>query len=68
MWAKLSHPETYIQITLLMMRHALMESQWSDVGVETVVAAFTDHQAVFLRMKQEARLLQRGWGPRKINM
>jgi hypothetical protein len=67
MWGKLSLPETYIQITLLMVRHALMKSQWSNVEVETVVPAITDHLAVFLRMKREAQLLQRGWGPRKIN-
>jgi len=69
MCGKLSLPETYIHITLLMVRHSVMKEHLSGqkVGVETVVAAFTDHLAIFLRMKMESLLLQRGWGLWKIN-
>jgi alpha-galactosidase len=72
MCGKLSLPEPYIHITLLMA--ALLDliyvtsnlrDKW--VGVETVVVALTDHLAVSLRIKLETSLLQRGRGLWKKN-
>ena len=50
-----------------MVRHAVMKQvAWNrsgqKLGMETVVAGFADLLAVFLRIKLEARLLQRDRG------
>ena len=38
------------------------------IGVETVMAAFTDHLAVCLYISLDAPLLRRGWGRWKMNI
>jgi len=56
-----------MHIKLAMERHALIEhktykTQWSEIGVESVISTFTDLVAVCKRIKLEAFLLQGGRG------